>query len=281
MSGVTAVPPRLARFFEPDSPTQQLARALRRARAIARTSSAGACATRCSTGRDGYDIDITTDAPSRRDRARSSRAGPTRCGCRASASARSACEKDGERFEITTFRAEVYHPDSRKPEVTFARRHRDRPLAPRLHGQRDGARARRARARRPVRRARRSRGAPAAHAARARGLVRRRPAAHAARRRGSSPTLGFEPDAAMLVARSRRCAIGSQIISAERIRDELSKLLVADDPTPGPLAHRAHAAVATSSCPSSTRCSSNRIRSTGTRTCSRTRSRSSRRRRPS
>ena len=30
------------------------------------------------------------------------------------------CEKDGERFEITTFRAEVYRRDSRKPEVTFS-----------------------------------------------------------------------------------------------------------------------------------------------------------------
>ena len=30
------------------------------------------------------------------------------------------CEKDGDRFEITTFRAEVYRPDSRKPEVTFS-----------------------------------------------------------------------------------------------------------------------------------------------------------------
>ena len=30
------------------------------------------------------------------------------------------CEKDGERFEITTFRADVYRPESRKPEVTFS-----------------------------------------------------------------------------------------------------------------------------------------------------------------
>jgi poly(A) polymerase len=29
------------------------------------------------------------------------------------------CQKDGVRFEITTFRAEVYHPDSRKPVVQF------------------------------------------------------------------------------------------------------------------------------------------------------------------
>src|SRR5206468_1942524 len=30
------------------------------------------------------------------------------------------CEKDGDRFEITTFRADVYRPESRKPEVTFS-----------------------------------------------------------------------------------------------------------------------------------------------------------------
>src|SRR4029453_15718721 len=29
-------------------------------------------------------------------------------------------EKGGKTFEITTFRADVYHPESRKPEVTFA-----------------------------------------------------------------------------------------------------------------------------------------------------------------
>ncbi len=29
------------------------------------------------------------------------------------------CAKDGRRFEITTHRAEAYHPDSRKPDVTF------------------------------------------------------------------------------------------------------------------------------------------------------------------
>lgn len=30
------------------------------------------------------------------------------------------CEKDGRRFEITTFRDEVYRPESRKPEVTYS-----------------------------------------------------------------------------------------------------------------------------------------------------------------
>ncbi len=30
-----------------------------------------------------------------------------------------ACKKDGQKYEITTHRAEAYHPDSRKPEVAF------------------------------------------------------------------------------------------------------------------------------------------------------------------
>ena len=91
------------------------------------------------------------------------------------------CEKDGDPFEITTFRAEIYRDDSRNPEVTFSDDIEHRPLASRLHDQRDGDRARRARAHRSARRARRSRGPPAAHAALAGDLVRRRSAAHVAR----------------------------------------------------------------------------------------------------
>src|SRR5205085_8460183 len=30
------------------------------------------------------------------------------------------CSKDGRTYEITTHRAEAYHPDSRKPDVAFA-----------------------------------------------------------------------------------------------------------------------------------------------------------------
>jgi poly(A) polymerase len=30
------------------------------------------------------------------------------------------CRKDGTTLEITTFRAEVYHPDSRKPMVAYS-----------------------------------------------------------------------------------------------------------------------------------------------------------------
>ena len=143
------------------------------------------------------------------------------------------CEKDGERFEITTFRAEVYRPESRKPEVTFSRRHRDRPLAARLHGERDGDRAR-----------------PSPSSSIPFGGL----ADLAARRLRTplAPEISFGDDplrmlrAARFVADARlrarrragrgdraRCASGCEIISAERIRDELSKLLVADDPSPG------------------------------------------------
>ena len=92
------------------------------------------------------------------------------------------CRKGTQVYEITTYRAEVYAPDSRKPEVTFGEdlavdlSRRDftmNALALRLarHG-----------VDRPLRRAGRPGGRPAAHAARSGDLVRRRPPAHAARR---------------------------------------------------------------------------------------------------
>ena len=87
-------------------------------------------------------------------------------------------------------------------------------------------------------------------------------------------------------ARARRggrssCGTGSRSSSAERIRDELSKLLLVDDPSAGPVVPRRDRPRPTSSCPSSTRCGSSRTRSTRTRTCSRTRSRSCATRGPS
>jgi poly(A) polymerase len=141
------------------------------------------------------------------------------------------CELDGERFEITTFRADVYRPESRKPEVTFsddivtdlsrrdftvnamaialddptlvdpfdglpdlaARRLRT-PLTPELSFDDDPLRMLRA----------------------ARFVA----------------TLGFEasPEIVAAIADMRgRLAI----VSAERIRDELSKLVVAEDPSAG------------------------------------------------
>jgi poly(A) polymerase len=146
------------------------------------------------------------------------------------------CEKDGERFEVTTFRADVYHPESRKPEVTFSddietdlsRRdftvnalaialddrgeagpqlvdpyggladlaaHRLRtPLAPEISFEDDPLRMLRA----------------------ARFVA----------------TLGFEPDAPLVRAIEQMHG-RMRIVSAERVRDELSKLLVAPDPSSG------------------------------------------------
>ena len=81
-----------------------------------------------------------------------------RCGPRVSGSARSAARSAGVDYEITTHRAEVYHPDSRKPQVELRDRDRRRPVAPGLHDQRHGPRGHlgRADADRPLRRRRRT-----------------------------------------------------------------------------------------------------------------------------
>ena len=87
-------------------------------------------------------------------------------------------QRGGRTWEITTHRAEAYDPASRKPDVTFGDRVED-DLARRdftvnamaLDPPGDAV------ARRPVRRRRRpARPPPAAHAAHARGVLRRRPA---------------------------------------------------------------------------------------------------------
>ncbi len=83
-------------------------------------------------------------------------------------------------YEITTHRAEVYAPESRKPEVTFGDDIDGGPVAPRLHHQRPGPAPARHGADRPLRRPGGPGGRAAAHAARPRDLLRGRPAAHAA-----------------------------------------------------------------------------------------------------
>ena len=171
----------------------------------------------------------TTTAPPTPARPRPSAswpAGPTRCGPRASASAPSAPSAATATFEITTHRAEAYDPDSRKPEVVYADVDRGRSVAARLHRQRHGPAARRperARAHRPVRRGRRPRRQAAAHAAGARGQLQRRSAAHAAggplhrRLRARRPSPSWSDAVAAMRHRL-------EIVSAERIRDELDKL---------------------------------------------------------
>jgi poly(A) polymerase len=73
-----------------------------------------------------------------------------------------------------------------------------------------------------------------------------------------------------VVEAMRSMADRLSIVSAERIRDELSKLLLAPKPSLG-LELTVLTGWQSSSSPSSRRCSSNRTPSTGTRTCSATR----------
>jgi poly(A) polymerase len=230
---VTAVPARLERFFVPGSPTQQLGRLL--ADGGFRAFLVGGSVRDALLDRDIVDVDIATDA--RPDAVEASvRPWADAVWLQGQRFGTVGCEKHGERFEITTFRADVYHPESRKPEVTYsddvetdlsrrdftvnamaialdrsdgsgpelvdpfggltdlATRQLRTPLAPEVSFEDDPLRMLRA----------------------ARFVT----------------TLGFEPDPALLAA-IEQMHERLKIVSAERIRDELSKLLVADDPSPG------------------------------------------------
>jgi poly(A) polymerase len=233
MAAVTAVPPRLERFFVSDSPTQQLA-----ARLLAvghRSYLVGGSVRDALLDRDIVDVDIATGA--RPDVVEAVvRPWADAVWLQGQRFGTIGCEKDGERFEITTFRADVYRPESRKPEVTFsddiatdlsrrdftvnamaialddadgngpqlvdpydgltdlaARRLRT-PLAPEISFEDDPLRMLRA----------------------ARFVT----------------TLGFEPEPALLEAMEAMHE-RLKIVSAERVREELSKLIVADDPSSG------------------------------------------------
>lgn len=141
------------------------------------------------------------------------------------------CAKDGRTIEITTLRAEVYHPDSRKPEVAFgdsieedlARRDFTvNAMALELPGPQfvdpfDGL----------IDLASRRLRTPAApdDSFLDDPLRMMRAARFIAR-------LGLVPDRELVDA-VERLHDRLSIVSAERIRDELSKLLVVPDPAPG------------------------------------------------
>jgi poly(A) polymerase len=228
MAPVTAVPPRLLRFFEPGSPTQELAARLREAGH--RSYLVGGSVRDAFLDREIGDVDISTAARPAVVEA-TVRGWADSVWLQGQRFGTVGCEKNGERFEITTFRADVYRPDSRKPEVTYADdvetdlSRRDftvnamalalddphlsdpfggladlaarvlrTPLSPEVSFEDDPLRMLRA----------------------ARFAV----------------TLGFEP-AAEVVDAMTRMRERLQIVSAERIREELSKLLVSDDPSRG------------------------------------------------
>ncbi|HTK16616.1 MAG TPA: CCA tRNA nucleotidyltransferase [Acidimicrobiia bacterium] len=227
---MTAVPPRLARYFEPTSATQQLSRRLNDAGHSAYLVGGSVRDAFLDRLREDSDTDIATDArPDVIERVVKGWADSV--WLQGERFGTVGCEKNGEVFEITTFRAEIYRVDSRKPEVSFsddietdlsrrdftinaiaialdepdlvdpysglddlvARRLRT-PLSPEISFGDDPLRMLRA----------------------ARFVA----------------TLGFEPDAELLEA-VEQMRERLQIISAERIRDELSKLLLADDPSAG------------------------------------------------
>jgi poly(A) polymerase len=222
------IPARLARFFEAGSPTQQLTALLRDAGY--RAFLVGGPVRDAFLDRPITDIDLATDArPDAIEKV--VRPWADAVWLQGQRFGTVGCQKDGETFEVTTFRADVYHPDSRKPEVTFsddietdlsrrdfsvnamaialdapdlvdpfggladlAQRRLRTPLSPEISFSDD-----------PLRMLRACR---------------------------FVATLGFEADPAVvdaIVAMHERLSI----ISAERIRDELSKMLLADDPSAG------------------------------------------------
>jgi poly(A) polymerase len=223
-----AVPPRLVRFFEPDAPTQQIAARL--AEGGHRTSLVGGSVRDALLDRDIDDVDLTTDA--RPDEIEAAvRPWADAVWVQGKQFGTIGCEKNGETFEITTFRADVYMPDSRKPEVSFSddvetdlsRRDftvnamaialDDPNLVDPFGGLGDLA-------------ARRLRTPLTPEVSFGDDPLRMLRAAR------FSATLQFAPDDELVQAiEAMRDRLS--IVSAERIRDELSKLLVAADPSPG------------------------------------------------
>ena len=227
---MTAVPPRLARYFEADSSTQQLARKLSAAghRAyLVGGSVRDAFLDRVSAAPD---IDITTDA--RPDAIQEALRGwADAVWLQGEKFGTVGAEKDGHIFEVTTFRAEIYRDDSRNPEVTFSddietdlsRRDftvnamalaLDEPDLIDPHGGLADLAARRLRT--PLSPEISFTDDPLRMLRAARFVA----------------TLGFEPDAEVIAA-IEQMRDRLEIISAERIRDELSKMLLAEDPSAG------------------------------------------------
>ena len=227
---MTAVPPRLARYFEPSSATQELSRRLSEVGHRAYLVGGSVRDAFLDRVRPESDIDITTDArPDVIERAVKGWADAV--WLQGERFGTVGCQKGDDRFEITTFRAEIYRSDSRKPEVTYSddietdlsRRDftinavaiaLDDPQLVDPHHGLDDLVARRLRT--PLS-PEISFGDDPLRMLRAARFV---------------ATLGFEPDPELLAA-VEQMRERLKIISAERIRDELSKLLVADDPSAG------------------------------------------------
>jgi poly(A) polymerase len=230
MHAVTAVPPRLSRFFEPESASQQLSRRFTEAGHRVYLVGGSVRDAFLDRARPDSDIDLTTDArPEVIEKVLKGWADAV--WLQGERFGTVGAEKRGERFEITTFRAEIYRADSRKPEVTFSDdvntdlSRRDFTInaiaialdEPELLDPHDGLSDLAARRLRTPLSPEVSFGDDPLRMLRAARFV---------------ATLGFEADADLLNA-VEQMRERLQIISAERIRDELSKLLLADDPSAG------------------------------------------------
>jgi poly(A) polymerase len=222
------VPARLAAYYEPGSPTRELADRL--------AAGGYECFLVGGTVRDALldrrspDVDLTTDARPAAIEAvlkgwadtvwlQGARFGTV------------GAQKDGLQLEITTFRGDVYRPESRKPEVTFADTIEDdlsrrdftinaMALAlpePRLVDPHQGA---------VDLAARRLRTPAAPEVSFADDPLRMLRAARFV------AGLALEPDPE-LVASITAMASRLEIVSVERVRDELVRLLAVDDPSTG------------------------------------------------
>jgi poly(A) polymerase len=222
------VPPRLRGYYEPGSPTRELADRLRAAGHECYL--VGGTVRDAFLGADSPDVDLATDA--RPDDVRRLVDGwADHVWLQGERFGTVGAEYDGQRLEITTFRGDVYRPDSRKPTVTYADRIED-DLA-----RRDFTiNAMALRLPEPVL------VDPCGGAA---DLAARR------LRTPESPESSFEADPLRMLRAARFvagfaleptaelvAAVGAlrarlEIVSPERVRDELSKLLAVTDPTAG------------------------------------------------
>jgi poly(A) polymerase len=222
----------LVRFFEPGSPTQELAARL--AKGGHASYLVGGSVRDALLDREIVDVDITTGA--RPDAIENAvRGWADAVWLQGQRFGTVGCEKGGERFEITTFRADVYRPESRKPEVSFSddvetdlsrRDFTVNAMAIRLDAGAEGAELVDPYGGLTDLAARRLRTPQSPEVSFEDDPLRMLRAARFV------ATLEFEPDddvVRAIEAMHERL----EIISAERIRDELSKLLLARDPPPG------------------------------------------------
>ncbi len=222
------VPERLQPLLERDSPVQQLAARL--VDAGHRSFLVGGSVRDALLDQPHDDVDIATDA--RPDAVEAIVHGwADSVWTQGARFGTVGCEVDGTRIEITTFRADVYRPESRKPSVAFADdvetdlSRRDftvnamalRLPEPELVDPFGGAADLAARRLRTPDAPEVSFGDDPLRMLRAARFI---------------AGYGLEPEPALVVA-VEEMAGRLEIVSAERIRDELSKLLVVDDPSAG------------------------------------------------